>query len=54
MGFNQQTHNQRHGFVAIEIRSDLPFVGEIDTVCGPNRKARSRERERGTPEKMNI
>ena len=46
MGFNQQTHNQGHGFVAIEIRSALPFIGEIDTVCDPNRKERSRERER--------
>ena len=44
MGFNQQTHNQRHGFVAIEIRYGLPLVGEIGTVCG--REARSRERER--------
>jgi hypothetical protein len=42
MGFNQQTHNQGHGFVAIEIRSALPLIGEIDTVCGPNRKERER------------
>ena len=56
MGFHQQTHNQRHGFVAIEIRYALPLIGEIDTVCGPNHKARSRERERerGAPEKLNI